>query len=297
MQGLITLKLGSSLLSYRQEYVSSQAALDADPRTGTQSAKFKSFSIRWPSVFDHELTLNDAQTTAQSLIWYADGMIDGTVERLEGTVLLICGNDKQSALYQRYFGKKTPSQLIKPILGDELETVRTFVPGLLSATDARLKDLGTELQGLVAQADAALEARNLADAAMADFRATGDRKQFVDEFNALRTSVYGELAEMPHAHPEWNLPSSFARSFFRNSKALSRGKTTATTADLDVQIAEVQEQLIALQQERAAAAALEQKQSEVAAELASNETALEEAQAQLANLRDKIVRLQGKVQK
>ena len=101
---------------------------------------------------------------------------------------------------------------------------------------------------------------------------------------------------MPHAHPEWNLPADFARSFFRAQRVSYRGKSgVATTADIDAQISELQTQVIALQEQRAEAASREQKETEQAAKVAADEKALEEAQAQMAEWRNKSVALERKL--
>lgn len=296
MQGIATVRHGSSLLTIRNDYVSTLTALEADARTATEAQKFRAFGLTWSTVFNRELELSDEQVRAQALIWYSDTMLDGIVDELEATLLKLAGNDRSSALYQRYFGQKTPSQLTRPVLGDELETLRKFVPGLLASEETELKAVGAKLDAIVKRADEAVTKRDLADAAMADFRGVGDRKKLVDEFNALRVEVFGVLARMPHEHPEWQLPSDFARSFFRAQRVSYRGaKTPLNSAEIDAQIAELQTQLIALQELRAEAVAREQRESDEKAKLAADMKALEEAEAGMAGLRDRINSLRNRI--
>ena len=106
--------------------------------------------------------------------------------------------------------------LKRPIHGDELTTVRGFVPSLQTSPHAALAALAPILIELIAKADAAIADHLLADQALKDFDILGGKKTLIDSYNVLRQTVFGQLAAIPHANPAAMLPASFADRFFRH---------------------------------------------------------------------------------
>ena len=60
----------------------------------------------------------------------------------------------------------------------------------------------------------------------------GGKKTLIDGYNALRQTVYGMLAAIPHANPTAMLPGNFADRFFRHE---SRKGVAALRNPKDVQ--------------------------------------------------------------
>src|SRR6185436_3695917 len=96
-------------------------------------------------------------------------------------------------------------------------------------------------------ADAAVQTLATAQTANRVFRATGERRAFIDQLNALRKLTYGKIAEMPHKHPEENLPGSFAERFFKRVSRPKDAVEPPTSDDLRTEIADTQMRLGALQ--------------------------------------------------
>jgi hypothetical protein len=74
--------------------------------------------------------------------------------------------------------------------------------------------LAPRLIDVLAAADLAVEKLASARQALKVFDSLGPKKDLIDGFNALCKSVYGELAVLPHKHPEAMLPGDFADRFF-----------------------------------------------------------------------------------
>ncbi len=76
-----------------------------------------------------------------------------------------------------------------------------------------------------------------------------DRYKFIEEVNAKRKSLYGNLAKLPHEKE--TLPQNFADRFFRREV---RGKDDepSTIEEIDEAIAAINEQIAVLQEARAA---------------------------------------------
>jgi hypothetical protein len=106
--------------------------------------------------------------------------------------------------------------LKRPVLGAELATVRGFLPSLETSTYPALTALAPQLAALIVNADAAVAQQLAATQALESFDMLGPMKTLIDEDNALRQSVYGKLAAMPHEHPAAMLPPTFADRFFRH---------------------------------------------------------------------------------
>jgi hypothetical protein len=161
--------------------------------------------------------------------------------------------------------------------------MRTWVPSLLQSSPA-LQAYATRLTQVVADADAVLQADADARRDLADFH-IGARKVFIDEVNAFRHALYGELTELMHGRPELGLPRDFAHRFFLRDTGPRRPTIATLERDVtrlrgqlqraeeqlarmieeaeaearqrvDVELTAAQEALALAEQQRAAAAAL-----------------------------------------
>jgi len=79
---------------------------------------------------------------------------------------------------------------------------------------------------------------------LTDFRAVGGRKALVDELNARRKALYGQLGAIQHENKE--LESGWAESFFRQGS----GSDKLTIKELDRRIAASEEVLSNLKTQR-----------------------------------------------
>ena len=202
------------------------------PLAAVFAPQFDDFQTQWFAANAARTALAIALGNANGVLSATDDGIDDFLDLLDRTLLIITKNDRTSPQYVFYFGK-TPVHLLKrPIHGEELATVRGFIPSLQASPHPALAALAPILINLVAKADAAIAHHQAADQALKDFDMLGGKKTLIDGYNALRQTVYGTLAAIPHAHPTAMLPGNFADRFFRHE---SRKGVAALRNPRDVQ--------------------------------------------------------------
>jgi hypothetical protein len=151
--------------------------------------------------------------------------------------------------------------LTRPILGDELATVRAWIPSIQSSSAPAIAALAPRLVAVIAAADHAVANLLAAKQALKDFDAIGPKKELIDGFNALCKTVYGELAAMPHKHPEAMLPATFADRFFPHVAHTGVNAITSVT-ELDALIASLTEDLAEAKARKASVVDKAQKKAE-----------------------------------
>jgi hypothetical protein len=176
--------------------------------------QFDDFQVKWTNTSAAQTALRIAVGKAGGALSGADDDLDDFVDLLDRTLLIITRNDRDAALYLFYFGKTTAYLLKRPILGDELTTVRGFIPALEASQHPALAALAPRLAQLVARADSAVAAHQASTQALKDFDMLGPMKTLIDGYNAVRQTVYGRLAALPHENPGAMLPATFADRFF-----------------------------------------------------------------------------------
>ncbi len=218
-----------SLSTVLDEACFTHARVEANPLTLAYAADFNAFFVEWHKCNEQEIKLRTTLVRRNALIAACDDELDQIADATNQAVLLQVKSDRTSALYLLYFGAQTLSQLKRPILSDQLEKMRSWIPSLTTSTNAVLCALGARLAKAVAAADAAVAARLMAEQQNRDFRAVGQRKVLIDSLNSLRKALYGKLSELPHAQPDLHLPAGFAEEFYRHESA--RKADTVMTVD------------------------------------------------------------------
>ncbi|UQA55551.1 hypothetical protein [Polyangium aurulentum] len=232
----------------------------------------------WQMVFGKHLSLRDKISRAESRVDGADDELDTFVDEVATTLLLTNNNDRSSAEYRQYMGSKQPSEIKRPLLGQELETVRGWIAPLQASPNALLQTLGARGEALVNEADAAVKALATAQQEYRAFRLTGEYSQFVEKLNADRKALYGALSKIPHGPEGKGLPGDFADRFFRHE---TRRNKKVTVDSVQKQITTLEAQLQGL---RATLDELKKKEAEKQAASAERET-LEAQLAQAEKLR------------
>jgi hypothetical protein len=244
---LRTLPIDMALDALYEERIFTVAALKANaasvPLVAPYVAPFEALTTDWKKIQDTEHGLIEAAANADAKVDIVDAVLKVEVIAISHAVLTETKNDRNAALYVHYFGTFRPMDLKRPIREGHLATLVAWVPSLIASPVPALKAVGTSLQATLIDAEAATKSKNAADQALTDFRVLGDRKSFVDGMNALRKTTYGDLAEMPHAHPELHLPVAFADAFFLHGASAK----VPTIVRIDQKIATLQSKLGALQ--------------------------------------------------
>jgi hypothetical protein len=132
------------------------------------------------------------ELVAQAAVSAADDALDDWVHDLDVALPHLVAGDTQSPPYRRYFAT-VPSALIRMGLESELGRVRAWPDSLAGESDAELKSLADRLRTLIAQGEAALEARRKASAERSDHRVR-PIASLIDDLNNARLSLYGNLA-------------------------------------------------------------------------------------------------------
>jgi hypothetical protein len=289
MARIIAQNVSTSFVTEEHNYT--LARLSADPLGAPYVDPYKAFLDNLKKVRDEELRLLIQQSSAQALVDFCDDNLDGFVDVLANSILLITGNDRSHALWIHYFGTKSPSLLKKPILGKQLETMRAWIPSLKSASQPSLHDLGTKLEVLVTAADEALKAKAKAEQQNKDFRNLGMRRDFIVAFNKLRKDAHNGLDKIVQDHPEKNLAKNFADQFFRQAETDSIPGLEEELSQLKIEIEETQQTLTERQARYATLSAqktaLEQEEAQHQRDLADLAAAEEAAAALRAKISKK----------
>jgi hypothetical protein len=288
---LSTIDPRSSLQAIHEEAVYSQSRLKAHSMAASLAAGFATFLTDWNAVNTQELALLDAVIAAQAKIDECDDDLDSFVDAVSNAILLENNNDRDAPMYVQYFGAKRPFEIKRPILGEELELVRSWIPSLKASSSAMLSKLGAEGQQKIDAADAVVAEKTAADQALRVFRITGERRQLIDKLNALRKSTYGKLAKLPHEPKGRHLPGDFADRFFLHDTTKGKatiGKVRKQITTLEQELSDLREQLAELEVQAAAKTKRKAEAESDQAALAEAERAAAEATAKATELRAKI---------
>jgi hypothetical protein len=280
----------------RQEIFHTLARLRAYPFLVTQVGLVEALLPELSTLQQQEIAIELEELEAETRVITADEGIDFLSTAISATLDALTGRDRKAPLYQRYFGSTSPSKLRRPVLGEQLAVMRTWVPSLTAPESApALRAYGDQLAARVVEADQAVQARSEAGRKRADFD-LGPRKAFVDRFNALRLSLYGQLAELAHGKPELGLPSDFATPFFlrdTRNRQLSLSELEQSILRLrerlqrqEAELARRLEEEALVEKQRAA-----QELAEAEAELSAMEDELAETEKQRAELAARVAAL------
>jgi hypothetical protein len=273
-----------------EEIFHTGACLRAHPFLTAQAAQMDGMRVEWARIHALELELVREQHEAEAYALAMGHVLDVLCTAIAGVLLIDCGGDRKAPVYLRYFGEIPPSKLRRPVLGQKLAVMREWPLSLTGPNHSpAVQAYGQQLAERIPAADAAARVLAEVEGKRADF-VVGPRKAFVDELNALRQVLYGQLAEIPLRRPELNLGRDFAYHFFlrdtRNRKpsiAELEQQVERDRARLRRHEAELARRLA--EEERAARKRAAAELSEAESALAAAEEARAEAAARLASLR------------
>jgi DNA repair exonuclease SbcCD ATPase subunit len=139
---------------------------------------------------------------------------------------------------------------MRPILGEQLEKMRAWLPSLNSSNNDAMKQIGSELALKIKEADLAVQKLREAEQELNDFLAIGDRQTLFNEYNELRSTIYkGIEATNPGLGDAFFLHDTSQRSLSLDAML----KYTQARVDrLSTSLAEEQERLDELKAKKAA---------------------------------------------
>lgn len=300
MTTLRTLEQDEPLDVVDDELRETQLQTAASPLTAALSAPFVEARQDLVTVRAQEVQLEDDLRSAEARAHFVDDELNAIADETKVAVLAAVDNNHEAPLHRQLFAGQTPSELKRPILGEQLATQRVWVAPLLESTNPTLHAIGQRLEDVVERADEVLGAQAVARQRLDQFR-LGARKTFIEHCNALRKLTHGQLGEIAHSHPELKLSASFPARFFLHAHASRMPTITEVRrgvehlrkqlARKEAQLAELESKQARADQARAEAAleerrqklaAAEQKAAEAAAELAALQAELGRAQASVS---------------
>ncbi len=291
MAGITTLGHRTSTTTLYDQYFFTAAKLQAHPLTQTFATEFAVLRPLLDAAQGEERTLLESRYLADAIVQILDHDLNGIVDGVDSTLRIELRNDRSSPIYMRYFGSLPPSEIKRPVLGSQLETMRAWPSALVESSNPTLQQYGVTLPAKLAEADAAAAEKQRVTQQLTDFRLLGTRAKLIDRFNAARKSLYGKLAELQHANAA--LGSGWAESFFRSSGSTER----LTLRELERRVAAAEIDLASLRTQRDELAAQEERaaQDRAAAEQAEKQARLDAARAAAAELAAEIADLETEI--
>ncbi len=281
-----------TLIELLQERAYTNAHLKAQPLTTALAAEYDALHVAWLKVMEQEIKLAEAVVTAEAMVRFADGRLDQLLTTIVNGVLAAVGNDRNAPLYVRLLGTQRPSDAKRPVLGDQLELMRSWIATLTEIDQPALQRHAIELTVAVAQADRALGDQQAAEQALTTFSESGERHDFVEGFKALRQTTYTQLQQL--ADQDDTLPDDFAEQFFQTSERTRTPTVTGIEANirrLEGQLGKqraLHQDLLAKRDARERARA-DATQRAIRAELAILEKEHAERQTRISTLHAKLV--------
>jgi hypothetical protein len=239
----------------------------------------------WRPILDREIGFLMSEMDGLAWVFRVDEDIDPLVQELAARILVEVHNNRRDLLYQRYFGRSRPSDLIRPVLGPELEEVRTWPPSLKVAPQEQLRPIGVQMEELVTEADGALKAQTTTTTERADFEKVGPRRVFIDKVNTFRGKLYADLSALPNTPEGKALSLDFADRFFLSPKPMKkrRNKQAPTLDELRTRISDLQALAEEIEREQRAQAEAETQRLTDEAEAKALEARLKELRLKLGN--------------
>lgn len=267
---------------------------EPDPAIQALAVPFEELeNVDWWPTFKQEKGLIRGLFAADARGDRLDDTLDFLSDTTAAIVKLEVKSSGRPAALVRYYGSQRPSEFRKARLGPQLDAMRTWPPSLLASANATLQEVGAKIAATVKEADASITAELLAEQQLTDFRVSGARKALVDKFNALRKSTHGALAKFAHEHPEKNLPSSWADSFFRHESA----PRVPTLEELERKITFAEAELTRLKVQRDQIVAAQDAEEKVRqdAERTATKAALSAAEEEAAEIAKKVAALKAEL--
>jgi hypothetical protein len=286
------LPIDMEIFELAEELFHTSALLRAYLFLSAQAEQFEPFHTEWFGILQVQIALLRARREADARVIGVDNNFDFLCTAISNTMLAENGNNRKDPVYDRFFGSVPSSKLKRPVLGEQLGEMRKWVPWLTSPeSSTALQAYGAQLATRVTEADEAVRAQREAEQQEKDFE-IGARKAFIDRLNAYRQVVYGQLAELPHSHPEWNLSSDFAHRFFlreTGSRRLTIPELEAKLLGLNAKVRKYEAQLAGLIDDQEAQARLRDEADEAEAE-----EELAELERQRAEAAERLAAIQGR---
>jgi hypothetical protein len=287
MAGIITIGLRTAILTLYEDFYFTLGRLRRHPLTQALASDFATFEGTLQTTLLNELKLIGDRHEGDAAVEFVDADLDSLVDAIAAVTLIEAKGDRNSLPYSHYFSAQRPSDLRRPVLGAQLDTMRSWPLSLKTSANEVLANYGTKLDAKILDADQSEAFQRNASSQLSDFRTVGGRKTCIDELNARRKALHGKLGELQHQHPE--LGNGWADSFFRQGSGsekptLREIEKRLIAAEEEVTLLRKQREEIVAQEDAAAKMKAEAERARHLLELAAAKKAAAEAAAKIAEL-------------
>jgi hypothetical protein len=282
---LPTLKITDPAEEVLAEHVHCASTTYADPFAAVYAPKFDNLVADWQTVRATRIQLVIAIARAYAKALDLDGQLDRFVDLLVLVLEKLTNKNRSLPVWYVYFKSEDPSAFKKPILAGQLLNMLVWEGSLVGSTDQELLDLAPVLAPILPLATAARDAHLAAKQALVDFEKVGPWRQHIDNSNAVRTNIYGDLNDVPTQNPAAKLRPDYAEQFFLHDTS-RRGKKLKSSAEIGEEIKAHQDEILVLQEQQTDAIKREEKaaqdkakEDQLLAELAAEKQKEKDAKA------------------
>lgn len=223
-----------------EENVHTRTTLQADPLAASLSPPFDGLITEYKQVTSARIDLVVTLFQCTATAFQVDTQLNGVVDDLVRLLTQHVGPDRTAAEWVVFFQNVEPYSFKRPILGAQLDKMKTWPSALAMSTHAEIQALGAKLTPLLAAGDSAAAAIQAAEQARINFDNMGSWRQHIDKSNAARATAYGALLQIPHQNPTAKLPSDYAELFFLHDTSRRGAGKPRSSADIQAELASLQ---------------------------------------------------------
>ncbi len=239
-----TLTIDFPLASLRRETRFTLAVVRARPYAAAHIPVFEG-DLKAVATCAAELaTLQDLMEDAQAQVSEADRNLDHFIMDTSIEARRVIGNDTDAPLWQSLFGSQTPSVMVRPKLGEELEKARNWPKVLAASSSPELQKRALKCTALIAAADAALESVSDAQSALKVFK-SAKLVALLSRLNDSRIALGSDAERMAIAG---KIRDDEAQGLFRLATR-ARPARPETLEDLRTEVTEAEQALAQLRQQ------------------------------------------------
>lgn len=205
-------------------------------------AKFQALRGQWTEIQSKEIAFYEQLSDALAQVDIADDKLDDFAIRFSNAVLALTGQKRDVKLYVHFF-KKPLNEFLRPTLSGQLTAMDAWIKSLEEkSTPPSLAAMLPELIDLVAAGKQASQLRDEVKLKIKQFREVGERRQLIDQVNALRKELHGALSK--HALETPGLPTDFAKQFFKPSDTGGEDEPEETVESLGAEVTRLEAVLL-----------------------------------------------------
>jgi hypothetical protein len=237
-----TLTIDFPLASLRRETRFTLAVVRTRPFAAAHVPIFEA-DLKAVAACEAELaTLQDLQEDAQAQVSEADRNLDHFIMDTSIEARRVIGNDTDAPLWQSLFGSQTPSVMVRPKLGEELEKARNWPKVLAASSSPELQKRALKCTALIAAADAAIESVSDAQSALKVFK-SAKLVALLSRLNDSRIALSSDTERMAIAG---KIRDDETQGLFRLATR-ARPARPETLVDLRAEVTEAEQALAQLQ--------------------------------------------------